>query len=342
MKFEQRYPDAKTTERFEFEYSHVTKDAKLGQCFVCGAYTRWIDLKFQKHVCSEECCGAAWKEQSQPDLEDVRKVAEAELVIAAISKPAWKDILVIVRDQLPYLKICVESVREHTKNYTLHIWDNESGPETQEYIANLQQEHASLQNPDWKLKVRRSERNEGFIEPNNALAEDSEGDYLIPLNSDTKVFPHWDTAMIGWLQQYPEVAQVGYWGGHLGPDGRGFGGQNGYDVDYIPGWCFCISRETYNQFGLFNKEMKFAYCEDADLSLTLQDAGKKIYALHVPLVYHYQNKTIKVVEKEGEVDVRATFEHNHEYLRRRWKDYLENRRVLQRRGKDSNEAIRIT
>jgi hypothetical protein len=347
MKFEQRFPAAKTTDKLEFEYSYITKDSKLGQCFVCGAFTRWIDIKFQKHVCSEECCTGAWRDFNENNskvfrhekFEVFKQAAETELAIASMSKPAWKDILIVVHDQLSYMKDCIESVRANTRDFTLYIWDNASRQDMVDYLDGLQREHASLPNPDWDIEVVRAPKNEGFIEPNNALAAMGTGDYIIPLNSDTKVFEHWDTAMIGWMQQNPDVAEVGYWGGHLGPDGRGFGGDNGYDVDYIPGWCFAISRETYKQFGLFNQtDLTFAYCEDADLSLRLKEAGKQIYALHVPLVYHFQNKTINVVEKEGEVDVRATFAHNHEYIEKRWHNYLEKDRVLARRAKEGQNV----
>jgi GT2 family glycosyltransferase len=183
---------------------------------------------------------------------------------------------------------------------------------------------------DWKITTIRSEKNTGFIEPNNELAAWGDSEYIVLLNSDTKVFPNWDRLMTGFMEAN-DVAEVGYWGGHMGPDGRGFGGANGHDVDYIPGWCLCIARQTYDQFGLFNKQLKFAYCEDADLSLRLKEAGKKIYSLHAPLVHHYQNKTIVDVEKEGEVDVRASFEHNHQYIKERWHDYIANERVLLKR-----------
>jgi GT2 family glycosyltransferase len=114
----------------------------------------------------------------------------------------------------------------------------------------------------------------------------------------------------------------------LDHEGRGFGGANGYDIDYVPGWCFCISRETYEQFGLFSNKLQFAYCEDSDYSLRLKEAGKKIYALYAPLVHHYQNKTVKDVEGEGQLDLRSSFDHNHAYVKERWKNYLENERVV--------------
>jgi cellulose synthase/poly-beta-1,6-N-acetylglucosamine synthase-like glycosyltransferase len=335
MKFEQKYPTASATDKFEFEYSYITKDVRLGQCAVCGSFTRWIDGRMQKSVCSEECCNEFWKsnqdhsEFRHQQLSLIQKSSETEIALASVSDPVWKDIIIVVRDQLPYLKMCIESVREHTKDYTLYIWDNGSGKETKEYLEQIQKEHVMSESKDWDIEVWTSEKNEGFIKPNNRLAHEGQGEYIILLNSDTKVFKHWDTAMVGWLQHNEEVAQVGYWGGHLGPDGRGFGGDNGYEIDYIPGWCFCISRETYNKHGLFDDaNLDFAYCEDADFSLRLLESGKKLYALHVPLVFHYQNKTIQAVRKEGEIDVLSTFNHNHEYISRRWKDYLESKRVL--------------
>jgi hypothetical protein len=341
MKFQEKYPTATVTDKFEFEYSYITKDVRLGPCLVCGSFTRWVDGRSHKHVCSEECCSNFWKsnqdhtEFRHQQVDVIRESSETELSLASISTPAWKDIIIVVHDQLAYLKTCIESVREHTKDYTLYIWDNGSCKETADYLEELQKEHVSDTSGNWDIEVWRSEKNEGFIKPNNKLAAEGHGEYIILLNSDTKVFKHWDTAMVGWLQHNSDVAQVGYWGGHLGADGRGFGGDNGYEIDYVPGWCFAISRETYNQFGLFDdKNLDFAYCEDADFSMRLLEAGKKLYALHVPLVYHYQNKTIQAVRKEGEIDVLSTFNRNHEYVSKRWSDYLANHRVLSR--KDSN------
>lgn len=354
MKFELKYPNASLTECHDFEYSHVTKDAKLGQCDVCGSFTRWIDVRMQKHVCSEECGGKLWAkveaESKQEKFNEYKSKIEDELKAAAIVEDKWKDIIIVVRDQLTYFKSCIESIREHTHNFNLYIWDNASGSDMQKYYDQLRAEYHDLSREaevageelDWTFEVWNVDCNMGFIEPNNKMAEIGNGDYIIPLNSDTKVFKYWDTAMIAFMVNNPEVAQVGYWGGHMDAEGRGFGGDNGYEIDYIPGWCFCISRQTYDKFGLFDKQLKFAYCEDGDLSLRLKEAGHKIYALYAPLVYHYQNKTIEVVEKEGEVDVRASFEHNHKYIQHRWKEYLETKRVLLIRGKDSDEQVQST
>lgn len=333
MKFEKKYPDANSTDKFEFEYSYVTKTPKLGQCRWCNSYTKWFDVIFMHHACSEECLGSMWsqykddqkKNSTYSNFENHFEQVKSELKLASEARNAWKDIIVVVRNQLSYFKQCIESIQKNTKFYHLYIWDNGSDEETQAYIQYL---IASCDFEEWRISTMRSEENVGFIYPNNELVSWGNSEYIVLLNSDTKVFENWDRLMTGFLDANIDVAEVGYWGGHMGPDGRGFGGSNGYDVDYIPGWCLCLSRKTYNEHGLFNKQLNFAYCEDADLSLRLKESGKKLYSLHAPLVHHYQNKTIIDVEKEGKVDVRASFEHNHEYIKQRWKNYLENDRVL--------------
>lgn len=339
MKFEIKYPDAKPSDRYEFEYSFVTRGPKLGFCRWCGAATKWFDVLFDQPVCSEQCGGQMWAKYREDSggasphesFEEHCQHMKDDIVWPERAEDKWKDILIVVRDQLEYFKECIESIQEHSTMYNLLIWDNASGPDTKKYISDLMLKWHDEQPDDWTIEVITSETNTGFIPPNNALAECASGDYIILINSDCKVFAGWDKAMLGFLQHNPDVKQVGYWGGHLSEEGRGFGGSNGYEIDYVPGWCFCISKETYEEFGLFNKQLQFAYCEDADLSLRLQEAGHKIYALYTPLVHHYQNKTIKTVEQEGEVDVRASFAHNHEYIRLRWKDYLANNRVMARR-----------
>jgi len=330
VKFQLKYPNAMVGERIEFEYSYVAKSASLRPCQWCGAMTRWIDVLFDVPVCGEQCGGAMWAkyradqeaQSTYQNFEQHFEMVRKELQVAErCPADVSKDILIVVHDQLPYLQECVESIRQHTQNYHLYIWDNASGPETLEYINSL---------PD-PISLCLYSKNVGFIRPNNELVGWGNGDYIILLNSDCKVFEFWDRAMIGFLRENPDVAQVGFWGGHMDAEGRGFGGDHGYDVDYIPGWCFCISRTTYAQFGLFSPELQFAYCEDADLSLRLKSAGRKIYALHPALVHHHQNATIKEVEKEGEVDVNATFQHNHAWMRKQWSHYIEHERVLLKR-----------
>jgi GT2 family glycosyltransferase len=248
-----------------------------------------------------------------------------ELKFVPLYREASKDILIVVHDQLHYLRNCLESLEKHTQNYHLYIWDNNSKEPMKEYLKELM-----YRQPGNGVTVVSVDVNEGFVAPNNRLAMLGSSEYLILLNSDTKVFDGWDRAMISFLQNNPAYAQVGYLGSMLDDTGKGGYGAWGTDIDYVCGFCSCFSRETYDQYGLFDPKLRFAYCEDADFSIRLTEAGRKIHALHLMLCHHYENKTIKVVQKEGEVDVEQTFNENHAYMARKWADYLANRRAILR------------
>lgn len=331
MKFERKYPQSDLIQRFEFGDSYITKSPKLGNCALCGSMTRWFDVNFQTSVCSEECLHQMWESFKESGIHQDKfqirnENIKRECLLISQMNDVPKDVIIVVHDQLDYFRHCIDSLKSNTKMVNLHLWDNASNQATQDYIQSLHQ-NGSLPS-DWTIVSIRSEKNTGFIYPNNELASLGTSDYIILLNSDTKVFLGWDLLLMGMLKENPDIGITGAWGGYLGPDGRGFGGSNGYDIDYISGWCLCMGRSDYEKHGLFNKQLKFAYCEDADLSLRIKESGKKIYAMWSPLVHHYQNKTISAVQQEGEFDVLASFNYNHEYLRTKWANYLENDRVL--------------
>ncbi len=234
-----------------------------------------------------------------------------ELAVSAQYQPVMKDILIVVHNQFPYVQECIESIQKNTKNYKLYIWDNASENETSNYLESLD------------AVLVRTEENFGFIVPNNRLVSLGDSPYIILLNSDTFVRPGWDASLVSHINS--GYSQVGYIGGLLDNQGRGDGASFGSGVDYIPGWCFCIARSTYAEFGLFDEvNLDFAYCEDADFSLRLTEAGNSIYALHLGLVHHYGNKTIKKVAEER--DVESTFKNNHLYMMDRWHSRFEGRK----------------
>lgn len=248
---------------------------------------------------------------TQNKLEQNSEDIKAELTTLQLYEPVEKDILIVVKDQLSYVKGCIESIHKNTSNYHIYIWDNASGDETKLYLDKIKSSN---------IHIQTSEKNLGFIIPNNQLAELGSSPYMILLNSDTLVQPGWDEAMISWLQHNENTAEVGYLGGILDEQCKGKTFNCGGDVDYICGWCACFSRKTYDEFGLFDQEnLEFAYCEDSDFSLRLKDAGKEIYALYIGLVHHFQNVTVKdVARREGTARLQETFDKNHAYIARRW------------------------
>lgn len=260
----------------------------------------------------------------------LRAVLEKELVcqhtFATSGEKRTKDILIVVHDQLEYTKKCLECVVAATKDYNLHIWNNGSSQETTDWLTEFCDKGVPEDVPVCLCHVP---ENMGFIEPNNQMAAGMKGDYLILLNSDTEVRTGWDEAMIGWLECNPKYGIVGYEGGLMASNAIGVGVGHGDDIDYVAGWCLCMSNTVYGALGLFDaKNLQFAYGEDTDLGLRVREAGLRSYALHLHYVLHHGNRTTNAVRQVR--DLKPTFKANHAYLRRRWASYLEKDRVLLR------------
>lgn len=239
----------------------------------------------------------------------------AELEVASRYQAAEKDIILIVHDQLPFVKDCIESIEASTKNYQLYVWDNGSRPETLRYLLGLNNEN--------RLKLWRSFDNIGFIIPNNRLVSMGRNPYVILLNSDTRVSPGWDEALIAHLQSRPTLGAVGYQGSCVNDQGEGGITGHGEEIDYVCGWCLCMPRPVAEAFGPFDEEhLRFAYGEDSDLSFRLRESGYGILSLHLELVQHFENQTVKSVHREMGSFIESTFRRNHDYIRDKWAEKL--------------------
>jgi len=250
MKFERKHPEAFPGDKFPFETTVVVKTKALAECDHCRSFTRWQDPNLQKYVCSEECAVHLWQKKLADDPEANREQSytlfedeirdELEIAAKHIEDNTTKDIIIVVHDQLDYVRNCIESVQKHTSDYKLYLWDNASKPETQQYLEKVYSESLG------KIELMRSEQNRGFIEPNNTLVEWGDSEYIILLNSDTKVFEGWDSALIGFQKENPDVAITGYLGGLLDENGKGCDSGYGHNIDYVMGWCICYKRELYD------------------------------------------------------------------------------------------------
>jgi hypothetical protein len=62
MLFDDQYPDAEEGTQSTDRDFEVIKLASLNPCWHCSRPTRWVELNFESHLCSEECTDAKWKE----------------------------------------------------------------------------------------------------------------------------------------------------------------------------------------------------------------------------------------------------------------------------------------
>jgi GT2 family glycosyltransferase len=221
--------------------------------------------------------------------DDVRTKMIEDLGVLARYEPAHKDIFVVVHNQLEYVRPCLESVLARTENFTLWVWNNNSGVETSRYLDRLAD--------DGKIKLHNYAYNDGFIKPCNRIFTLGKAPYAVLLNSDTEVAEGWDRAMIAYLQANENVGVVGYQGGVLDENGRGGKVGSGYGVDYIAGWCLAVRRSDITLPLFDSKNLTFAYGEDSDLALRLREKGLVPYAIHLGLVMHHGNKTVLEVSR---------------------------------------------
>ena len=228
-------------------------------------------------------------------------------------------ISLLVYNQLEVTKKCIESIlKNSTSDYQLIISDNDSREDTQKYLSSLK---------DTRIKYIRNEENLGFIKAHNNVFNSTISKYFCVLNNDLIIKTKgWDSHLIDLLETHQKLAQIGNKQdlGYIGDDGVGQS-RKGRRIDYIGGSCFIANRQyVIRSGGLFeDKYMQFAFCEDADLSLRLRNAGYSIAECLDINILHFHNQTFK--HEKVDIDFKSLEKKNNLFLQDRWRKYLKKR-----------------
>ena len=180
--------------------------------------------------------------------------------------------------------------------------------------------------PSVKLIV--NEKNVGFGAANNIAMLHASGKYFLLINPDTIVREDTFTKMISFFEQNPEAGIAGC--KVLNADGslqlacrRGFPGpwtsftkvmglstlfpksrlfarynltyldeNKTYEVDAVSGAFMMLRKEVYDKIGGFDQEF-FMYGEDLDLCYRTQQAGYKVFYVHLTEIIHYKGESTK-------------------------------------------------
>ncbi len=191
---------------------------------------------------------------------------------------------------------CLKSVYESNSSfqYEIIVFDNNSGDASEEIIRQKFP----------KIKFIRAKTNYGFAKGNNLAAEQTGGEYLLFLNSDTVLFPNTLEKTLLRIKKDPQL-------GVLGPrtlnidqtvqqsifrfpslhlflaellflprlkvfdDYRYFDYSQEKDVDFVIGAFFLIKRKVFMEIGKFDERF-FIYAEEADLCLRLKRKNYQI------------------------------------------------------------------
>lgn len=231
------------------------------------------------------------------------------------------EINILCWNQLELTKNCVESIFKNTKNFKLNLWDNGSSDGTKGYLKSLKREYDNVE-------IYLSDKNLGFIVPNNRMAEKLSSPYVVLLNNDTIVSEGWLEKLLAPLKQYPQVAETGASGAILDENGWGTAVKPNMALDYLEGWCIALPYRIIKKFGLFDeKNLYFAYSEDSDLSLRLKEAGYKIMSVDCG-VKHIGSATRS--KAKNKIDFEGIQLRNHLYLLKRWHIYFKKKTFHQR------------
>ena len=104
------------------------------------------------------------------------------------------SIIIVTYNNLCLTKLCIESIKKHTKDYELIVIDNASSDGSYNYIAD---------NSDYRIF---NKDNLGFVKAVNQGLELAKGEYVCLLNNDIVVTEGW---LDGMLKYYTLLSDVG-------------------------------------------------------------------------------------------------------------------------------------
>lgn len=244
---------------------------------------------------------------------------------------------IAVHDRVDLTKRCLDLVLEHSPRDELQIivHDNASGPETEKFFDD-----------NLYVEAERSSINLGFGAAHNSNLNFADGIYFVVLNNDVDVCHGWLEVMRERFLEDPEIAIVGPSSSACRLNELGMGSRSPLALaDYVEGSCMMMPTWLARHFGLFDPEFKFAYCEDADLSLRARKRGWRIAFVEND-VRHYRCGTSDLVRQRGSVDLDRYHRENHQILQRRWATYLRTktftRKILVRRSAAHGDVLLLT
>lgn len=222
---------------------------------------------------------------------------------------------ILAHNRLDLTRQCLESIfaSEHSRAEIIVV-DNASTDGTRDYLQSL-----------WpKIELIRNDENTGTDGWNRALAF-SRGTYFVVLNNDVIVRGSWLADMRQPFISDPQMALVGSRQFPCYLNEAGVGGTCAEDgaEDYVEASCLMGLRHLLCKYGIVDKDYRFAYCEDSDLSLRLRNRGYHIAHVNAD-VTHIGSQTVPVAQKEG-IDIEGFHAINHVTLRRKWGSYLKTR-----------------
>ncbi len=243
--------------------------------------------------------------------------------------PIRASLVVPTADNLPFLRLCVESVLVHTdeEDYELVVVDNGSIDGTAEYLSELSTHNT-------RVRVIANPTNRGFPAAVNQGFEAATGSVLVALNDDTIVPPGWLSALLDRLSDssvgmvVPRTNRSGNQS-EIRTSYRTFGeflefaaqiiasgGDQVQDVPTLVMFCSAMRREVYERVGTLDEAFSPGLFEDDDYCRRLSEAGYRVVCALGSFVHHFGQTTIGRLAQQGLYG--GVFDANRRRLESKW------------------------
>ena len=245
--------------------------------------------------------------QLNPHSESARILIDALRAPTPVSRvdEVLVSIVVPLYNALDYTKQMLESFFEHTRGikYELIIVDNASNDGTPEFIKTFASQ----------AKLIFNQTNNNFAGACNQGARVASGKYLLFLNSDTILQPHWLEPMLELAEQDSSIGVIG--NRHLFPEtgtvhhaGICFdenlanshylvhANVNDPRVNYIRDFqavnaaCLLVRRDAYVKLAGFDETYHNGY-EDVDFCLRVRGLGLRVVFTPLSTIYHFGQRS---------------------------------------------------
>lgn len=229
------------------------------------------------------------------------------------------SIVIVNHNAKDYLRQCLTSLYgfQSSLSFEIIVVDNKSHDGS---CAMIRQDHP-------QVHLIENRENVGFARGNNIGIKESQGEYILLLNSDTKVVDNAIDKLVAFLDSRPDVAVVtsrlvyrnmtdqGVARMFPTPMNALFGrrslltrlfpnnkyskrymisrrnqSEEPFEVDWVSGACLMVRKKVIEDVGLLDERF-FMYWEDADLCFRIKQKKWKIYCIPEAIVIHFEGKS---------------------------------------------------
>lgn len=265
-------------------------------------------------------------------------------------EPPLVSLVIPTRNQVAYLKRCVDSILEKTTypSFEILIVDNGSDdPAALEYLRSLQDGSHPLLRPGRRVEVLRRDAPFNYSALNNDAASRARGQLLGLLNNDLEVIsPDWleemagqalrpDIGCVGAMLYYPNdtiqhagvVLGLGGVAGHAfrhfprATDGAFNRARLAQNYSAVTAACLVVRAELFQRVGGLDEQALAVAFNDVDLCLKVRAAGYR--NLWTPFAEFYHHESVSR-GPEDTVEKFARFRAEIATMQERWGRLLEN------------------